>query len=96
MFDAKYVRHFAAGRKKSRQTKCVMYVVEWISMVEGIYKGRERWDFECAKLLREKVGDKCFCKFGGINTNAEMYWKKIYNNMVLAKAFETTRNGTVL
>ena len=49
------------------------------------------------KLLWEKVGDKnLLSEFGGINQNAEMSWKMLYNKMVLEKLFETTSNGTVV
>ena len=38
--------------------KCVLQVIERVSMVDGIYKDIYGWDLEYMKLLWEKVGDK--------------------------------------
>ena len=50
------------------QMKCVLQVIEKISSMEEIYKGREGWDLAFTKLLWEKVGDKHLLSgFGGRN-----------------------------
>ena len=42
-WDEKHVHNITAGKKKLRQMKCVMQVVERFSRAEGIYKVREGW-----------------------------------------------------
>ena len=47
-----------------------------------------------AKLLLWNLGDKNVMNdFGGENLNSDMYWKIVYDNMVLEKTFEVTSNG---
>ena len=97
LLDAKYVGRILAWKTKLIQTKVLMPMIDRFSKMEGVYKVRERWYLTYMKLLWEKVGDKnLLSEFGGINQNAEMSWKMLYNKMVLEKLFETTSNGTVV
>ena len=94
---SKYVGNIGSGRTKLRHMKCVMQAIERIASMGVIKNDRDVWDLEHTKLLCEKVGDKhLLSEFGGRNQNSEMYRKKIYNNMKLAKAFDSNRNDTVV
>ena len=53
--------------------KCVLQVIERVSMVDGIYKDIYGWDLEYMKLLWEKVvGKYLLSEFGGRNLNEEV------------------------